>query len=223
MEPGPGDDPGAFRDLPGWTDATENLRRLTEQRGAWAEERGAAYAAVYQGRRAAMVFDVVVSRQRRYIPVVLPLVERFSATPAAASLEAFAHLGPQDGFGLMSGEARTMQDVSRGLLRFCERYGHDEESGVSHWAAFADPFEHAPKLDPYLGSVKGIGLALFAYMRMRSGADAIKPDVRVRKSLGRLGFRIPAGDHALLLVAQAAAREVGLTRLALDQLLWATN
>ena len=76
------------------------------------------------------------------------------------------------------------------------------------------------RLDRYVGSVSGIGVALFAYARMRSGADALKPDRRVREHLRRLGFPTPAGEGALLLVGEAAAEEVGIHRLALDQLLW---
>ena len=55
---------------------------------------------------------------------------------------------------------------------------------------------------------------------MRSGADAIKPDVRVKKGLLSLGFSVPDDEHAVLLVATAAAEEIGMSRLVLDQLLW---
>lgn len=71
-----------------------------------------------------------------------------------------------------------------------------------------------------VGCVKGIGLALFAYMRMRSGADAIKPDIRVKKALRHLGFAVPDDDHAVLILAKAAAEEIRVSRLVLDQLLW---
>jgi hypothetical protein len=57
-------------------------------------------------------------------------------------------------------------------------------------------------------------------LRMRSGADALKPDVRVRRRLRGLGFRTPTDDAALLLMAEVAAAEVGLSRFELDQLLW---
>ena len=43
----------------------------------------------------------------------------------------------------------------------------------------------------FVGATNGIGPALFAYLRMRSGADALKPDLRVRESLNRLGFGLP--------------------------------
>jgi hypothetical protein len=67
--------------------------------------------------------------------------------------------------------------------------------------------------------VKGIGPALFAYMRMRSGADALKPDLRVARALRELGFPVPADQHAIIVVAHAAADDANISLLLLDQLL----
>jgi len=167
-----------------------------------------------------MVFDVVASRQRRYTARVRPMVERFSTTEAAASLQALAAAGPEGTEGLRTGEAETMQQVAAGLARYGERHGLDEEQAVRQWADSAAPFEHAPKLEPYVGSIKGMGPALLAYLRMRSGADALKPDLRVRKALLRLGFQVPGDEHAILVVTHQAAEEVGVPLLVLDQLLW---
>jgi hypothetical protein len=144
-----------------------------------------------------MVFDVVASRQRRYTRRVLPMVERFQDSPASHSLEDLARQGPGEGHGLRSGEPETMQHVAQGLLRYCQRHGLGEEDGVLQWAQGAAPFEHAPKLEPYVGSVKGMGPALLAYLRMRCGADALKPDLRVQRGLNRLGFAVPRDEHAI--------------------------
>ncbi len=113
-----------------------------------------------------------------------------------------------------------MQGVAAGLLRYCQQHGTAEEEGVGRWATSAAPFEHAPKLKPYVGSVKGMGPALLAYLCMRCGADAIKPDLRVRDALNRLGFQVPNDEHAILVVAHAAAEHLNVSRLVLDQLLW---
>lgn len=58
---------------------------------------------------------------------------------------------------------------------------------------------------------------------MRCGADALKPDVRVRKALNAFGYDVPADTHAILAVARGAAAELGTSLLALDQLLWWTD
>ena len=66
----------------------------------------------------------------------------------------------------------------------------------------------------------GIGPALFAYMRMRCGADALKPDLRVAAALRELGFGVPGDEHSILVIARAAAAELDVSLLVLDQLLW---
>jgi hypothetical protein len=205
--------------LPGWHDATQNLRERYRVHGAAAQDRAGAYAERYQHRRAAMVFDVVLSRQRRYTRVE-KLADQFAATKQGRSLAALAHHGPGAGYPLRAGEATTMQAVANGLLRYCRTQGLEEEVGVRRWADDAGPFEHAPRLEPFVGATPGIGPALFAYLRMRSGADALKPDLRVHSALHSLGYPVPRDQHAILLVAQGAAAELGIGLLVLDQLLW---
>jgi hypothetical protein len=209
-----------------WPAAVDNLRALWEKGGSDARKAAAAYGSVYRDRRAAMVFDCVMSRQRNYTKVVLPLVAEFERTPAAGSLRTLASdgpgtAGPSRSFPFRRGEAETVRLVAEGLVRCCDEQGLDEETGVRRWADRSGVFERRSFQEPYVGSVKGIGTALFSYLRMRCGADAIKPDVRVRAALGSLLF--PLGDNsdfAVLCVAAAAAKEIGISRLELDQLLW---
>ena len=66
-----------------WTDGMRNLRLLCDEHGGEARARGEAHGQVYAGRRAAMVFDVVASRQRKYTQRVEPMVKKFAATPGA--------------------------------------------------------------------------------------------------------------------------------------------
>jgi len=60
--------------LPGWDTGITNPLRLDEARGSQAREQAARYGAEYRGRRAAMVFDVLASRQRRYPTRVLGMI-----------------------------------------------------------------------------------------------------------------------------------------------------
>jgi hypothetical protein len=64
-----------------------------------------------------MVFDVVASRQRNYLKRVRPLVQAFSARPAAESLATLAEHGPGLGLSLMPAEATTVQVVAVELLQ----------------------------------------------------------------------------------------------------------
>jgi hypothetical protein len=208
------------RDL-NWASAVENLRQLYARCGATAHDDAIAISRRYMGHRAVMVFDVIASRQRRFDAVVRGWISRFEATHTAESLSALAELGPPSGFGFKRSEPETMRGVAAGLLRYGREHGFDDDDAcATAWANACGVVEVAPKLDPYVGNVKGIGPALFCYLRMLCGADAIKPDVRVRAALRRLGFNLPGGDVELLLVASAVAAEIEVDRLVLDQLLW---
>lgn len=172
-----------------------------------------------------MIVDVVASRQRRYQTRVMQIVSDWKNANAEHTIAWLAdHRLHREDYGLSESEVDTIQEVAKRLCSFAAQEGlpapGQEDQVCRLWADRYGPFEHAPKLDPVVGSVKGIGLALFAYARMRSGSDAIKPDVRVKKGLRSLGFAVPDDDHAMLLIAKAAADEVGVSRLVLDQLLW---
>jgi len=199
-----------------------NLRVAWDANGALATEKAAAYSQRFAGDRASMVVDVVASRQRRYTTRVASLVAEFrtSGVTALVDLETAQEVPIS---GLRSGEADTMRAVAAGLLAWGAAKAApiiSDDDLVTGWASWAAPFDLAPSIDSYVGSVKGIGPALYAYLRMRSGGDGIKPDLRVRKRLVDLGFAVPRGDTGLLLLAWAAAEDLGVRRLQLDQLLW---
>lgn len=213
-----------LRKREGWGEAVTNLSNLVEAHGDSARTTATDYARVYEGRRGAMVFDVVFSRRRNYKARVLPRVLQWEDAvpePTLRSL-AFEPLAASD-YGLMSAEPVTMRAVAENLLTFSTDEGLTEDEGCRLWAREVDGLQHAHKLDPLVGSVSGIGPALFAYMRMRCGANALKPDVRVTKALRKLGFGVPGDGHSVMVVAQAAAAEVGLDLFSLDQLLWSRN
>jgi len=212
-----------------WEQAVARLRELKQSGGAQAKSAAAAYVGVYAGRRGAMIVDVVASRQRSYKKRVEPMVANWMAASTEHTITALAanRLNAKQ-YGLSVAEVETIATVAQRFLEFAEAEGlpaaADEDQLCLRWADRYGPFEHAPRLDPVVGSVKGIGLALWSYMRMRSGANTLKVDVRVRKALKQLGFSVPHdSDHAVLIIANAAAEEVGLPLLVLDQLLWSAQ
>lgn len=211
-----------FSSLPWWSAAMENLNALIDLHGHAAAARARDFAEVYQGRRGAMVVDVIASRQRKYEQRVLGMVAAYE-TSHPSSLAHLAREGWKDIPGLRQGEAETMRSVAQGLLGYSQEHSFDEDFGVKVWAEGAESFVHAPKIEPYVGHLHGVGPALFAYLRIRSGADGIKPDSRVHAALVRLGFPIPSDEHAIYVVAQAAATQAGIPLLELDQLLWWTE
>ncbi|MDP7739376.1 hypothetical protein [Mycobacterium paragordonae] len=127
-------------------------------------------------------------------------------------------------YSLSAAEAETIGVVAQRMRDFAVSEGMEDpvvEDGVCKlWADRYEPFDLAPRLDPVVGSVSGIGLALWSYMRMRSGADAIKIDVRVKRAMRASGFHVPNDDYAAHVIAKAAAAEINVSLLVLDQLLW---
>jgi hypothetical protein len=210
-----------LRDRPEWPTAMDRLRQLYAQGGAAAQERAAQYGQTYASQRGAMVVDVVASRQRNYLSKVHRIVNRWRKEAKEPTLAWLAANPPDRArFGLMAREPETMRQVAENLVAFARSRGLDEEEGCYRWAVEVDGLEHAHRLDPVVGSVSGIGPALFALMRMHCGGNAIKPDSRVRRELRHLGFEVPAGENAILVVAKAAAADLGVDVLVLDQLLW---
>lgn len=213
-----------LRKRPEWSRAVESLRSLYEEHGHAARDSAAEYVKKYQGRRGAMVFDVIASRQRRYIGRVLPMVKKWESDTEEPSLAWLASHPPEAArYGLRSGEAETMTTIATNFRELAGDLGIDEDDACRTWAAGVVGLQHAPGLDPVVGSVKGVGTALFAYMQMRSGGDAVKPDLRVKRGLRRLGFVVPGGMHATLIVARSAAAEIATNLLVLDQLLWSLD
>lgn len=205
----------------GWPTAVDRLSKRHEEHGARLARLADSYGAEYANRRGSMVVDVVASRQRRYRSAVagriVPLYEETMGDP---SLAALAESEPSF-LRLRRDEATTMQRVAQELLRFGD--GDDEESTVRQWAEAVEPVRFAHRLDPFVGQLSGIGPALFAYLRMRCGADAIKPDLRVRAALSEVGLLVGSSPAALLTVAEALASELDVRRLVLDQMLWTSK
>lgn len=210
----------ALAALPGWDIAVTALVALNDQRGADARERGNALPRLYEGRRAVMVVDAVASAQRHYETRVQRIVTLFQATPGAASLAALAEHGPGNGLGLRGGEPETMRQVAAGLARFGTERGLDDDAATLRWSQETAPFALAHRLDPYVGAVKGIGPTLFAYLRLLSGADTLKPDSRVWSALQRLGLAVPNEPNAMLVVCRGLSDATGIPLPVLDQLLW---
>lgn len=210
-----------LRQRPEWRDAVGMLKALAEERGASARAAALHYSLVYAGRRGSMVVDAVASRQRRYKSRVLPLVKQWEFEHPEPTLETLANAPPEPArYGLQSAEPITMRTVARNLLDLANSLQIDEDRTCSTWAESVRGLEHAHNLDPVVGAVPGIGPALFAYLRMRCGADALKPDLRVAKALRGLGFTVPEDTHSIMVLARAAAAEIDFDLLSLDQLLW---
>lgn len=169
-----------------------------------------------------MVVDAVCSRRRNYQERVLPMVDKWESASRDGSLESLI-IGVIDDrqLGLMAGEAETLRQVARGLRLFGEMNNSDsDDSACLGWANAVEDVRYVPGVDPFVGSVKGIGPALFAYLRILCGVDAIKPDVRVRHKLESFGFDLPKSDIELMHICELFADDLGIHRRIFDMMLW---
>lgn len=134
----------------GWSEAVANLRLLAAHSGDDARRTADAYGNVYEGRRGAMVFDVVASRRRKYLKRVVPMVARWEGAVAEPSLLALATTPPAAGdYGLGTAEPLTMQSVARNLLDLASETGLSEDEACRMWARGVDALLHAHTLDPF--------------------------------------------------------------------------
>jgi hypothetical protein len=202
---------------------TRAIARLTAQLGQRRQDvvdAAQGYGRVYEGRRASMVVDVIASRQRRYETRVLRMVAEFETRWAGSGLGQLATASHVMD-GLRKGEGETIVKVAAALHQYGQDHGiGDDDATCAAWAEASSQLVLSHRLDPYVGSVKGIGPALFCYLRMRCGADGLKPDLRVRRAFAELGLEPPQGEAALLVLGQALANELQISLVELDQLLW---
>lgn len=205
-----------------WAPAIERLQVLHRDHEDQARCDATELVNRYRNDIPTMVVDVVTSRQRRYASRVLPLLAQFklSSGASAESLEALSQHGSKL-TGLRTGEDDTIRAVAAGLIQAGIRFNAESDRhALDHWCKKTAGLEIAHNLDPYVGAVKGIGMALFCYLRLLAGANTIKVDVRVKSALRGLGFQLPESDTATYLLAAHIAAETAIDLPVLDQLLW---
>lgn len=120
-----------------------------------------------------------------------------------------------------------MSAVAKALLNFGNAIGlMDEEEICISWAALPSIHDEAgphPAVQDVL-DVKGIGPALLEYLRMLCGANTLKVDVRVIKSLSEAGVPVQMfKDAGMYEVCRTISHQLGLSMVELDSLLWLSD
>ena len=201
-------------EIPGWSLAANQIREVLQQNPE-VTEKASELASIYANRRGTMVVDVVASRQRNYEKrVALRLIPLYESKAKDSSLRTLAAHAPT-WMPLRDGEANTMSEVAKQLLKYGQILKITDENEICNkWSSDTDAIVE-------MLSIKGIGPALLQYLRMLSGANTIKIDLRVIRGLGLLG--LPVGwftADGLLELCRELSEEVGCTLLELDQVLF---
>ncbi|MFP3286202.1 MAG: hypothetical protein RXP86_02960 [Acidilobus sp.] len=110
------------------------------------------------------------------------------------------------------------QGVARALLRFP---GPDDRSRLRAWASSSRL--EGWRSDP-VGSVKGVGLVTYQYLRMMGGVDTTMPDRVVKAFLARLGSEagvsVPTRDMEFIRFVEEASPVLGLRPIEVTWLAW---
>ncbi|MDP8927917.1 MAG: hypothetical protein M3O70_04875 [Actinomycetota bacterium] len=213
-----------LRRLEHWEPAVGTLRDRYASLGEEARAAARGIESAFVGRRAAMVFHVVVtSGLRTTSPFVESARTAFESSQSAASLAVLADRGVPETYGVKRAKLETVRAVAERLHQYAEEAGLDEEAAVRRWASEALAFELQPTAEPWVGRVPGVDATTLATMGRCCGADAVRPDRRLWEGLRRLGFPLPGGwltDEArmdTIVVVTAAAAQLSLPRAVVDE------
>ncbi len=200
--------------IPGIEEAKSEIKRVLE---TYPEVKTAAerLPKAYVGKRGLMVVDVVASRQRKYNEYVKPkLLPTYVAEASDLSLSTLAQKAPT-WMKLRDGEALVMKKVAGQIIGYLKiSQASNEDDLCKMWAD--DKLASSKVLE-----IKGIGPALYQYLRMLCGADSLKSDLRVKRGLKKLGLPVEwFTDDGVLALCELLAEEVQCTLVELDQCLY---
>lgn len=107
----------------------------------------------------------------------------------------------------------TRAELLRRLLVYFEARGVTNQELLKQWASQAD-FER-----DFKGNIKGAGLAIFQWLRMRQGVETIKPDVWVHRFIrDTLGYSVR--DEVAVELLEEVAQELEVKAYELDWRIW---
>jgi hypothetical protein len=185
--------------------------------------RVAYFRAYYANNPCASVIDAVLSVQWNWKSRVAPAVKGWIQANPACTLSTLAAAGPGARVGeqpLRPAHDPAIVGTANALLSYGKPADTDQQR-FGAWAQQAQAMRYHHEYDP-VGEVPGIGIALFNYLLMRGGVDALKPDSHIKAHLVSAGLArsLKVSDSDTLMVAEAMAEELEVGRLWFDQLLW---
>ena len=201
-----------------WEAFINNLQALVDKYSAYPKDKN--LQSQFSGKRGVMVVAALSSRQRSAKRVDNQIVPDYVTMAGSQNLGlAFLAVNAPKNLGLMKAEPKAMQQVAQILLDFGNFHGlHDEDEICSRWAAAAEL--GTPAYQEML-DVNGVGPALIQYLRMLCGADTIKIDGQVKKSLKSLGLNVECfTDIGIYQLCVAVSRKLNFKLFDLDQALW---
>ena len=171
------------------------------------------------------VIDCVLSLRRRYKEFVVPRVTQFireqPQIDTCGKLSQLIRSKPTPLAFLSTVLRFNSPDRSEALLgvvEWLDRIQHNysaptERARLEEWAKSAKPQDYLTV------RVKNFGIAGFQYLRMRFGADTVKPDVHINRYVGAAMGRTVDEMEAIRLLEEAA-RIAGVPARRIDGMVW---
>lgn len=171
-----------------------------------------------------MVVDAALtSSGLSYFDVIVPKVklfsEKFVETGQISTLTHLSRLDIPSALHLWRSERcwRVAKDIAAEL----HKYGSSDKEAIRRWASQASLSTW--RRDP-VGSIKGVGLVTFQYLRMMGGVDTIMPDRVVKRVVNRLLAEAEAEpveeDLDFIEKASQLARMAGVRPIELCWMAW---
>ena len=168
--------------------------------------------------------DAVLAIQRRYKQFVVPRISRFqqeyphirSLSDLKQLIERYGHrrFGEQVWNYRYLPRIQTLELLVNWFLAYQQKHGFaDDLEAIRYWAQ--QPYQEP--LSAY--GVRGIGIATTQYLRMLTGADTVKPDVRIHQAIEDALGRSVENEEAISLIEEAA-RRLGVGATTLDHAIW---
>ena len=185
-------------------------------------------SARWNGNPVLMIVDAAFdSIGLNYFQSVVPKVElfnqRFVETGRVHTLEDLVKAGDEELQQIWK-NARSWQvarEVAAYLVRVKQQKNIGDLDALIYWAnnAALNGWDKDP-----IGSIKGVGINTYQYLRMMGGVDTVMPDKIVKRViyeiLDKAGVKHPANDIEFVLAVEAFAPETGFRAIELCWMTW---
>ncbi len=116
---------------------------------------------------------------------------------------------------------KVAREIAYHLASLKRKYGLNDRSALIHWAQKA-PLTSWEK-DP-VGSISGVGINTYQYLRMMGGIDTVMPDKIVKKVIFEIlreaGIKPPEGDIEFVQLVERLAPATGYRAIELCWMTW---
>ena len=116
---------------------------------------------------------------------------------------------------------KVAREIAAHLVGVKQQKKINDRDSLIHWAKNA-PLSGWEK-DP-VGSIKGVGINTYQYLRMMGGVDTVMPDKIVKRVIYEIldtaGIKRPANDIEFVLAVEALAPETGFRAIEICWMTW---